>query len=168
MTEEKRNCEKGEPRGGYCQNPGPMHQNPWHSPNRAAPDPLKDSLFSAGGRRCGKHSYEQSDYWLTLFEGKSYSISNPQMGTFLVVQWLRLCIPNIGGPGLIPSQGTRFHMLQLKSLHVTTKKILHAATKTSHCQIKVKKKKKQPSNVIRKYCTVIKCKGSGFKTWPTN
>ena len=33
--------------------------------------------------------------------------------TFLVIQWLRLCIPNVGGPGLIPGQGTRAHMLQL-------------------------------------------------------
>ena len=25
------------------------------------------------------------------------------LGTSLVVQWLRLCIPNAGGPGLIPA-----------------------------------------------------------------
>ena len=31
----------------------------------------------------------------------------------LVVQWLRLCSPNAGGPGLILGQGTRSHMLQL-------------------------------------------------------
>ena len=36
------------------------------------------------------------------------------VGTSLVVQWLRLRIPNAGGPGLIPGQGTRSHMLQLK------------------------------------------------------
>ena len=35
-------------------------------------------------------------------------------GTSLVVQWLRLCAPNAGGPGLIPGQGTRSHMLQLR------------------------------------------------------
>ena len=35
--------------------------------------------------------------------------------------------PNAGGPGSIPGQGTRSHMLQLKSLH--------AATKTQHRQI---------------------------------
>ena len=28
--------------------------------------------------------------------------------TSLVVQWLRLCTPNAGGPGSIPGQGTRF------------------------------------------------------------
>ena len=47
--------------------------------------------------------------------------------TSLVVQWLRLCALNAGGLGLIPGQGTRSHMLQLK--------ILHAATKTQHSQI---------------------------------
>ena len=49
-------------------------------------------------------------------------------GTSLVVQWLRLHDPNAGGPGLIPGQGTRSHILQLK--------ILHAATKTCCSQIK--------------------------------
>ena len=57
------------------------------------------------------------------------------IGTSLVVQQLRLCAPNAGGPGSIPGQGTRSHMLQLKVLHATTKdptyqlKNLHAATK---------------------------------------
>ena len=32
------------------------------------------------------------------------------LGTFLVVQWLRLCAFNAEGTGLIPSQGTRFHI----------------------------------------------------------
>ncbi|TEA34054.1 hypothetical protein DBR06_SOUSAS2310164, partial [Sousa chinensis] len=49
----------------------------------------------------------------------------------LVVQWRKLRAPNAGGPGLIPGQGTRSHMLQLKSLHATTK-IPHATTKTQH------------------------------------
>ena len=35
-------------------------------------------------------------------------------GTSLVVQWLRLCAPNAGAVGLIPGQGTRSHMLQLR------------------------------------------------------
>ena len=34
--------------------------------------------------------------------------------TFLVGQWLRLCAPKAGGPGSIPGQGTRSHMLQLR------------------------------------------------------
>ena len=44
-----------------------------------------------------------------------------EVGTSLVVQWLRLCTPNAGVPGSIPGQGTRSHMLQLKVLHAATK-----------------------------------------------
>ena len=32
----------------------------------------------------------------------------------LVVQWLMLWAPNAGGPGSIPGEGTRSHMLQLR------------------------------------------------------
>ena len=46
-------------------------------------------------------------------------------GTSLGVQWLRLCSPSTGALGLIPGQGTRSSMLELK--------ILHAATKVSTC-----------------------------------
>ena len=39
-----------------------------------------------------------------------------------MVQWLRLCTPNAGGPGSIPGQETRSHMhAATKSLHATTK-----------------------------------------------
>ena len=31
-------------------------------------------------------------------------------GASLVVQWLRLCTSNAGGPGLIPNQGARSHI----------------------------------------------------------
>ena len=31
-----------------------------------------------------------------------------------MVQWLRLCAPNVGGCGSIPGQGTRYHGLQLR------------------------------------------------------
>ena len=55
------------------------------------------------------------EYWQTL---KMIM----QDGTSLVAQWLRLCPPNAGGPGLIPGQGTRSHM--------------HAATKSSHATTK--------------------------------
>ena len=37
-------------------------------------------------------------------------------GTSLVVQWLSLHAPNAGGLGLVPSQGTRAHMPQLRVL----------------------------------------------------
>ena len=33
-------------------------------------------------------------------------------GTFLVVQWLRLCTPNAGALDSTPGQGTRSRMLQ--------------------------------------------------------
>ena len=36
-------------------------------------------------------------------------------GTSLVVQWLRLRVPSAGDPGLIPGQGTRSYMPQLKA-----------------------------------------------------
>ena len=36
-----------------------------------------------------------------------------ETGTSLVLQWLRLGAPNVGGLGSIPGQGTRSHMLQL-------------------------------------------------------
>ena len=49
------------------------------------------------------------------------------MGTSLVVQWIRLCALNAANLGLIPGQGTRSHVLQLK--------ILHATTQTQHTQI---------------------------------
>ena len=35
-------------------------------------------------------------------------------GTSLVTQWLSHYTPNAGSPGLIPGQGTRSHMLQLR------------------------------------------------------
>ena len=50
------------------------------------------------------------DIWLRIAD----------LGTFLVVQWLRLHAPNAGGPGSIPGQGTRSLMLQLKIPHTAT------------------------------------------------
>ena len=65
-------------------------------------------------------------------------------GTSQVVQGLRLQAPYAGCPGLIPGQGTRSHMpqlrvcmLPLKILHAATKiKILHVPTKTQCSQIR--------------------------------
>ena len=42
-----------------------------------------------------------------------------QTGISLVVRWLRLQGPNAGGPGSIPGQGTRPHVLQLKTPQAT-------------------------------------------------
>ena len=55
----------------------------------------------------------------------------------MVVQWVKLPAPNSGGPSLIPGQGTRSHMPQLKILHAAMKiKDPRAAAKTWHSQIK--------------------------------
>ena len=54
-------------------------------------------------------------------------------GTSLVVQWLRLHAPNAGGEGLILDQGTKSHMLQLRSNAVkttTTTKYIYMYTHT--------------------------------------
>ena len=47
-------------------------------------------------------------------------IKNDWNRSSLVVQWVRLCAPNAGGPGSIPGQGTRSRM--------------HAATKEFACR----------------------------------
>ena len=49
-------------------------------------------------------------------------------GTSLVVQQLRLHASKARGPGLIPDQGTRSHVLHL-SVHMLQLNILHTATK---------------------------------------
>ena len=54
-----------------------------------------------------------------------------------MVQWLGLCAPYAGGLDLIPVQETGSHMLQLKTLHATTKKGILMP------QLKKKKKKKK-------------------------
>ena len=41
----------------------------------------------------------------------SMSTERRQTGTPLDVEWLRLCTPSAGGPGLTLGQGTRSHML---------------------------------------------------------
>ena len=39
---------------------------------------------------------------------------NTNWRTSLVVQWLRIHIPSAGGPGSVPDQGNRSHLLQLR------------------------------------------------------
>ena len=46
----------------------------------------------------------------------------------LMVQWLRLCTPNAVGPGLIPRQGTKSQMLQVR-VHREQLKIPEATMK---------------------------------------
>ena len=57
------------------------------------------------------------------------SISNLK-GTSVIVQWLGLCILNVGGAQIwSPGEGTRFHIPQLK------RRIPHATAKTQNSQI---------------------------------
>ena len=58
------------------------------------------------------------------------------LGASLLVQWLRLRASNAGGPGSIPAQGTRSHMLQLRA-RMPQLKILYAATKILHAATKI-------------------------------
>ena len=58
-------------------------------------------------------------------------------GISLVVQWLRLCVPNAGVLGSIPGQRTRSHMLKLKIPNAKMKtEYLCVAAKTQHSQLR--------------------------------
>ena len=70
----------------------------------------------------------------SIQEISSLRIRTGTIGISLVVQWLHLCAPNAGGQGLIPGQGTRPHMPQLR-VHMLQLKIPCAATKIQHSQI---------------------------------
>ena len=50
--------------------------------------------------------------------GESVLSKGNSQGTFLVVQGLRICALNVGGRSLTPGQGTRFHIVTTKSLHI--------------------------------------------------
>ena len=86
---------------------------------------------------CGLGSLESERLWrssssssctvLGKLWNSSFLHSTIISGTSLVVQWLRLRAPNVGGPGLIPGQGTRSHILQLRVCMLQLK-IPHAAT----------------------------------------
>ena len=54
-----------------------------------------------------------------------------------MVQGLILGTPNAWGPGLIPGQGTRSHMLQIKTLHAATQTEDPTCPKTQHSQINI-------------------------------
>ena len=50
----------------------------------------------------------------SIQEISSLGLRTGTIATSLVVQWLRLCAPNAEGSSLIPGQGTRPHMPQLR------------------------------------------------------
>ena len=64
------------------------------------------------------------------------------LGNSLVVQWLRLCAPDTGGLGLIPGQGTRSHMPQLRLYAAKLIKI-NVRKKKVHSLKKKKKKERK-------------------------
>ena len=81
---------------------------------------LRDvSVFRIGPRmgrfRIGRQDFAESRNLVIRF------MSRTHIGTGLVVQWLRFCTPNTGGLGLIPGQGTRSHMPQLRVLMLQLK-----------------------------------------------
>ena len=60
-------------------------------------------------------------------------------GTSLVVQWLKLQTPNVGHPDLIPGQGTRSHMPQLRPAQTNKQlNLLNKEMLVHHCLILVK------------------------------
>ena len=56
-------------------------------------------------------------------------------GAALVGQWLRLHAASTSVPYVIPGQGTRSHMPQLKSSHAATERPLVPQRRTRHSQI---------------------------------
>ena len=63
------------------------------------------------------------------------------LGTFLMIQWLRLCALNTGDLGSIPGQGTISYIPQLRVCMMQLK-IPQAPTKTQHSKINKKLKKR--------------------------
>ena len=88
-----------------------------------------------------KQSAERHSVWFlaSFFRDSAQntypSVTKRELGTSLVLQWLRLYTPNTGGWGLLPCRKTRSYSLQLK--------ILHADTKTHLSQINIKKRERE-------------------------
>ena len=66
----------------------------------------EETLLARPGLGCGEDTHTNK-----RTEPSPLKVST---GASLVVQWPRSCIPNARGPGSIPGQGTRSHMLQLR------------------------------------------------------
>ena len=63
------------------------------------------------------------------------AVQEALVGTSLVVQWLRLCAPNVGG---LPGQETGSHTPEAKSLHAVTRSSHVAAERSPVLQQRVK------------------------------
>ena len=86
------------------------------------PTSLKSPVLA--GRFFTTSAHEGRPYWAEIY-GKE--IKNKVLGTSLIVQWLRLRAPNAGSLGLIPGQGTRSHMPQIR-VRMSQLNIPNAAT----------------------------------------
>lgn len=75
------------------------------------------------------------------------AIELPNPWTSLVFQWQGLCTPSAGGSGSIPAQGS--HMPQLR-VHMPPLKPPHAATKTRHSQISLKRERETQYKLTQK------------------
>ena len=75
------------------------------------PDYLHN-LAKGGCQPRGLHPEESGDR--PGLSVRVFFLQCPKKRYKLVAQWLRLHDPNAGGPGSIPGQGTRSHMLQLR------------------------------------------------------
>ena len=113
---------------------------------------IRDWLAQGEGGNWAE-SWRISHIWTDEYKRRS-------QGTSLVIQWLRFHTSDAGDLGLIPGQGTRSHMLQLR-VCMPPLKIPHAAmkmedpgTKTRHSQIdkffKVPEKKKREESFLTK------------------
>ena len=81
--------------------------------------------FSRGSSWLRDRIHLQGDSLPLSHQGSPWQILNTKIlsvGTSLVVQWLRLHTPNSKGPGLIPSQEIRSHMLQRRPRAAQTNK----------------------------------------------
>ena len=86
--------------------------------------------------KCGPQTSTVSITWEYLENSNSKSSG---AATPLEVQWLRLWVPNAGGPGSIYSQGTKSHTKQLKMPQWRVK-IPWATAKMQHHQINEQRK----------------------------
>ena len=84
--------------------------------------------------------------------GKNKKIIKIKIGTSLVVQWLRLCAPNTGGPGLIPGRGTRSHKPQL-SVFMLQRKLCEPKLRPNTAKIINKYKKNKGNNLVPPSCS---------------
>ena len=81
----------------------------------------------------------------------SNSLRTYSLGTLLVVQWLRLCTPNTGGPSSIPGRATRSHMPQYRVQMPTQRRL-----KTPSATVKIECSQTNKKDLSIKFiCKVV-------------